>query len=104
MLDVTESSFDSDVLGADVPVIVDFWAPWCAPCRLLTPILERVVASSTGVRVVKVNIDENHGLAERFNIKAVPTLIAFKGGKPSDTLVGLPTEQKIKEMLDRVRA
>jgi thioredoxin 1 len=80
--DVSDQSFEQDVLGADKPVLVDFWAAWCAPCRMLAPTVEAVAEKyASNAKVVKLNVDENPGVSQRYGIKGIPTLILFKGGR-----------------------
>lgn len=82
VIDATDATFDDAVMNSDVPTIVDFWAPWCGPCKQLTPILEAVAEDYVGkVNVAKVNIDQNRGVASKFNIMAIPTLIAIRNGE-----------------------
>lgn len=98
---VSEGTFEAEVVQAALPVIVDFWAPWCAPCRLVGPILEEIAAENEGkVKVAKVNVDENPGLAQRFGIRGIPTIIMFKGGDQIDTTVGAPTKDHIQGKLN----
>ena len=86
---VTDASFDADVLKSGQPVLVDFWAEWCGPCRMIAPILEQVAAENTGkLKVVKLNVDENPQTPAKFAIRGIPTLILFKDGKPAATQVG----------------
>ncbi len=86
---VTDATFDTDVLSSDVPVLVDFWAEWCGPCRMVAPILEQIAQESAGkLKVVKLNVDENPQTPPKYSIRGIPTLILFKGGKPAATQVG----------------
>jgi len=100
--DVTQSTFSTEVLGADKPVLVDFWAPWCGPCRMLSPVVEKV-AGQLGDRVsfVKLNTDENPQIAGDYQVSGIPCLILFKGGKVVDRIVGFVPEQHIRQMLDK---
>jgi len=100
---VSEATFESEVVQATEPVLVDFWAPWCAPCRMVGPILEEIAAENKGkVKVAKVNVDENPELARRFGIRGIPTIILFKGGDQIDTTVGAPTKGHIQEKLNSI--
>ncbi|HZK05812.1 MAG TPA: thioredoxin [Actinomycetaceae bacterium] len=86
---VTEESFDAEVLQSPIPVLVDFWAEWCAPCRALSPILERIAEERDGkLKIVKLNIDENPFLAERYQISSIPALTVFVDGEPATTIIG----------------
>jgi putative thioredoxin len=101
--DGTTQSFAADVMTAsmDRPVVVDFWAPWCGPCKTLTPTLEKLVRQARGaVRLVKINIDENQALATQLRIQSVPTVYAFVGGQPVDGFVGAQPESKLKAFID----
>ena len=88
MRDVTDESFERDVLQAEGPVVVDFWAPWCGPCRAVHPILEQLAGDHTGLEFVKVNIDENPAYASRYGVLSIPTVILFEGGEPRETVIG----------------
>ena len=86
---VTTQTFQDEVLSSDVPVVVDFWAPWCGPCRLIGPVLEDLATQYKGkLKVAKVNVDQEPALAGRFGIRGIPTLKAFKNGKQADEMVG----------------
>ena len=86
---VKEDTFAQEVLESDTPVIVDFWAEWCGPCHAVAPVLDRIVEEHAGaVKLVKVNIDEERGLAERYGIASIPTMILFRDGEPSQVAVG----------------
>jgi thioredoxin 1 len=99
---VTDSSFEKDVLQAGKPVLVDFWAEWCAPCRMLSPTIDAIAeqfAESAGV--VKVNVDDNTSTAQRYGIKGIPTLILFSGGKEVERVVGATSKESISRMIEK---
>jgi putative thioredoxin len=103
--DVTTATFKTEVIDGsfDAPVIVDFWAPWCGPCRTLGPILERVVRAARGaVRLVKVNIDENREIAQQMRIQSIPAVYAFSDGRPVDGFVGALPEGQVKQFVQRL--
>ncbi|MFN2471354.1 MAG: thioredoxin [Gaiellaceae bacterium] len=96
----TETSFDQEVLQSETPVIVDFWAEWCGPCHAVSPILERIADERSGeVKVVKVNIDEEPALAQRYGIASIPTMILFRGGEPAATAVGAQPKAALERSL-----
>ena len=88
MQELNDETFEAEVLQAEGPVVVDFWAPWCGPCTRATEVLEALEAEHMGVEFVKVDIDENPGAAARFGILSIPTAILFEGGKPRDSVIG----------------
>src|SRR5205085_5724858 len=101
--DVTTANFMAEVVDAsfDQPVIVDFWAPWCGPCKQLGPILEKTVRAANGaVRMVKLNIDENPEIAQQFRIQSIPAVYAFRDGRPVDAFVGALPESQLKQFID----
>ncbi len=99
---ITESSFDEVVLQAAVPVLVDFWAEWCGPCKMLAPTIEELAGDYSGKAVVgKVNVDQNPGLAEKYGIRGIPTLIIFKNGENVEQVVGVQPKQALQELIDK---
>ncbi len=102
MHDVTDQNFEQDVLKSDQPVLVDFWAEWCTPCKMLTPTVEQVAQQYEGrAKVVKMNVDDNPQVPPRYGIKGIPTLILFKGGSEADRVVGATSKENISRMIDR---
>ncbi|OGQ10154.1 MAG: thioredoxin [Deltaproteobacteria bacterium RBG_16_71_12] len=98
--EVTDANFESTVLTADKPVLVDFWATWCAPCLAIAPHVEAIANEQVAkLKVGKVNIDDNPGVAGKFGVRSIPTLILFKGGKPVDQIVGAVPKRKLEEMI-----
>ncbi len=98
---VTDASFDTDELNSDKPVLVDYWAEWCGPCRMIAPALEEIATEMAGkVKVVKLNIDENPGAAMKFGVRSIPTLIVFKDGKPAAMQVGAAPKGKLVDWIN----
>ena len=103
MTAVTEASFEQEVLQSDKPVIVDFWAEWCGPCHAIAPVLDRIAEEREGaVKVVKVNIDEEQGLAMRYGIASIPTVVLFKDGEPAAAAIGAQPKQALEKSLGLV--
>jgi thioredoxin 1 len=99
---VTDSSFKSEVLESDVPVLVDFWAPWCGPCRMVAPVVDEIAEQYLGqVKVVKLNTDENPGVASEYGIRSIPTLMIFKGGQRVDMVVGAVPKTTLATTLEK---
>ncbi len=97
---LTDGNFDTTIQNASVPVLVDFWAEWCAPCRRLAPAVDAIATELDGkVLVAKVNVDENPATPSRFGVRGIPTLILFKGGKVVDQVVGLVSKDELKQMV-----
>ena len=101
ILDVTDATFEQEVLNSKHPVLVDFWAEWCAPCRALAPVVKELAAEHDGKLVVaKMDVDSSPGVPARYSVKSIPTLLFFKGGNVVDSLVGAVPKKQISEKLD----
>ena len=98
--EVTDSSFQAEVIEAEGPVLVDFWAPWCGPCRVVAPVLEEIAAERPELRVVKLNIDDNQQTAANFQVLSIPTMILFKGGQPVKTVIGAYPKKRLEQELE----
>ena len=100
-LAVNDANFDKEVLESQEPVLVDFWAAWCAPCRKLSPIIEELAQAYQGkMRVAKLNVDEAGSIAARYGIKSIPTVILFKGGKAAEQIVGLQSKEALRKVIE----
>ena len=103
LIDVSDTSFDEEVLRADTPVLVDFWAAWCVPCRALAPILEKMADEFQGkLKVVKFNVEENKDVPAKFGVRGLPTLLLFKSGQVKETLVGSQSKSAILQAVNKI--
>jgi len=103
ILEIDDGNFDAEVLQADKPVLVDFWAPWCGPCRAIGPVIEELVGTyGDKVKFTKCNVDDNPVTPGKFGIKSIPTLIFFKEGKVEDQVVGIVAKSKLEETLNKI--
>ena len=98
--DVTDTNFQAEVIESDLPVLVDFWAPWCGPCRIVQPVLEEIAGERSDLRIVKLNTDENPQTAAAFQVLSIPTMIIFKGGEPAKKIIGAYPKKRLESELE----
>ncbi|MCH7552415.1 MAG: thioredoxin [Chloroflexi bacterium] len=104
-IEVTDSTWESEVLGSDTPVVVDFWAVWCGPCRIIAPLVEELAEEYEGkVKFSKLNVDENPEVSLKYEIRSIPTLLVFKDGKPVDQIVGAVPKKELQKRVEAVLA
>jgi thioredoxin 1 len=100
IIEVTDASFQAEVIEAEGPVLVDFWAPWCGPCRVVAPHLEELNEEQENLRVVKLNVDENPQTAASFDVMSIPTLIVFRNGQPAKKIIGALPKKRLEQELE----
>ena len=104
VVEITDTNFKDQVLGSKEPVLVDFWAPWCGPCRQIAPLVEQLAGENLGsVKVGKVNIDDNPGAAQNYGVSSIPTLMIFKGGQIVNHFVGMQPKSKLQQAIDAAK-
>jgi thioredoxin 1 len=104
-LEVTEATFETEVLNAEQPVLVDFWAPWCGPCRRIAPVIDELASENAGsVKVVKLNVDDAQGISHNYGVNSIPTLMIFKNGEVVDRQVGVPPKARLQQALHDAKA
>jgi thioredoxin 1 len=102
IIEVTDNNFQAEVLESDTPVLVDFWAPWCGPCRVVAPVLEEINSEREDLRVVKLNVDDNQQTAAAFEVLSIPTMILFKAGQPVKKVIGAYPKKRLQAELEPV--
>ena len=102
-INISDESFERAVIQSPIPVVVDFWAPWCGPCKMIAPVLDEIAREKENeVRIAKVNVDENPALSARFNVRSIPTLLVFSGGELKHTIVGATSKQNLLAKVSEV--
>ena len=104
LTNVTDSNFQAEVIESEQPVLVDFWAPWCGPCRVVAPVLEEIAEQRDDLRIVKLNVDENQQTAAQFGVLSIPTMILFKNGSAAKTIIGAYPKKKLEAELEPILA
>lgn len=104
IIEVTDANFQAEVLESESPVLVDFWAPWCGPCRVVAPVLEEIANERPDLRVVKLNVDENQATAAKYQVLSIPTLIVFKGGAEAKKVIGAYPKKRLQAEIEPVLA
>jgi len=105
MLDITDQTFEEEVLKSDTPVLVDFWAEWCAPCRIIGPVVDELAENYKGkLKVGKINVDDSSGVASKFGVMSIPTLMFFKNGSPVKTMIGAQGKESLKREIEQIIA
>ena len=100
VINLNENNFEEEVLKSEKTVLIDFWASWCGPCRMMSPIIDEIAEEKTGIKVGKVNVDDNQELAVKYNVMSIPTIMIFENGIPKKTFIGVTDKNEILEQLN----